>query len=188
MALTAIITYADVEAAERQTYSSAERVVLGTLVTLFDAYLKKNIIDWTYVSAGTKKTVFGCGSRYLYLPHWCAAITAISVDGDVLTSDELDDIVLEGYRLHRVAGTWPDGLKVEVTGTWGWDNSSDVPGDFKLICLDAFRSFWYQYTQRDTKSVSAGDYSETYSDVESMFGRSAVLRYAKAYYSGFGVV
>lgn len=109
-----------------------------------------------YVADDTVE-LLGVEEPYLNLPETpVISVSAVSVDGTALTTDEYS---LVGNRLYRSSG-WGDGVDdlVSVTYTHGHD---EIPGLIVAITLQVAGRVYNNPT--GVKSTSLGDYSVSYS-------------------------
>jgi len=160
MSRCALVTYADLEALSRRTFTSAERSSLTSLITGVEDYVAANCLDWTYEAAGTSHDYDGSGGDTLMLGRWLANLTAIDDDGSTIATT---DVINRGHAIRYKDQTFREDYdNITVTGTWGWQAAANAPDDFvhmvKLICLDALTAHF----DREEKSVSIGGVSQTF--------------------------
>lgn len=92
-----------------------------------------------FVPRTATATVSGDGGRRIFLPHFeVSAISAVTVDGTALTSDELAGLVINDAILYRETG-WTRGYRnISVTYTHG---RTAVPGLIKRAALILAKSY-----------------------------------------------
>ena len=184
MSRCALVTYADLEAMSRRTFTATDRATLTSLITQVENYVAANCLDWTYEAAGTTHDYDGTGGDTLYLGRWCANLTALDDDGSTIATT---DVINRGYSLRYKDQTWREDYdNITVTGTWGWQAAANAPDDFKymvrMICLDAL-SAWFD---REERSVSIGGVSQTFDF--GMITRDAAIRSVWLKYAGVACV
>ena len=160
MSRCALVTYSDLEALSRRTFTAAERSTLTSLITDVEDWVAANCLDWTYEAAGASHDYDGSGCDTLYLGRWLATVTAIDDDGTTIATT---DVINRGYALRYPDNTFRDDYdNITITGTWGWQAAANAQVDFihmvTLICLDALPA-WFD---REERAVSIGGVSQTF--------------------------
>lgn len=81
-----------------------------------------------YVPREASETLQGDGGRRLFLSRWSAvrSVTAASIDGVALTTEELAALVTRSYGVVERALLWPAGATIVIAYAHGYDAPTEL--------------------------------------------------------------